>query len=104
MIAILFYFCHIYSLMAEVRVGKQGRIVIPSQLREELDLSEGDVLNVRVEDDRLLMETRLAALERLRRRFRQGAAGRDLVAELIAERRAEARREEKEIDEFRRSH
>jgi AbrB family looped-hinge helix DNA binding protein len=90
--------------MAEVKVGKQGRIVIPSQVREELGLSEGDVLSVRVEDDRLLMETRLAALERLRRRFREGAKGRDPVAELIAERRAEARREEKELDEFRRRH
>jgi AbrB family looped-hinge helix DNA binding protein len=90
--------------MAEVKVGKQGRIVIPAQVRKELGLSEGDVLNVRVEDDRLLMETRLAALERLRRRFRKGAAGRDLVAELIAERRAEARREEEELDEFRRRH
>ncbi|HEX6752178.1 MAG TPA: AbrB/MazE/SpoVT family DNA-binding domain-containing protein [Solirubrobacterales bacterium] len=103
-VAILYCFCHIYLLMAEARVGKQGRIVIPSQLREELGLSEGDTLVARVEDDRLIMETRLAALERLRRRFREGAAGRDLVAELIAERRAEARREEEEIDEFRRSH
>jgi AbrB family looped-hinge helix DNA binding protein len=90
--------------MPEVRLGKQGRIVIPSRVREELGLSEGDVLNVRVEDDRLLMETRLAALERLRRRFREAAKGRDPVAELIAERRAEARREEKELDEFRRRH
>lgn len=78
--------------------------MIPAEMREELGLSEGDILNVRVEDDRLLMETRLAALERLRRRFREAAKGRDPVAELIAERRAEARREEKELDEFRRRH
>jgi len=90
--------------MAEVRVGKQGRIVIPSQLREELGLGEGDILNVRVEDDRLLMETGIAALERLRRRFREAAKGRDPVAELIAERRAEAHREEEELDEFRHRH
>jgi AbrB family looped-hinge helix DNA binding protein len=90
--------------MAEIRIGKQGRIVIPAQIREELGVSEGDVLSVRVEDDRLLMETRLAALERLRRRFREAAKGRDPVAELIAERRAEARREEEELDEFRRRH
>jgi hypothetical protein len=50
------------------------------------------------------METRLAAFERLRRRFREAAKGRDPVAELIAERRAEARREEEELDEFRRRH
>ena len=76
--------------------------MIPSQIREELGLGEGDRLNARVEDDRLVLETPLAALERLRRQFRAGAAGRDLVAELIAERRAEARREEEELDEFRR--
>jgi len=90
--------------MAEVKVGRQGRIVIPAQLREELGVGEGDVLSLRVEDDRLLMETRLAALERLRRRFREAAKGRDLVAELIAERREEARREEDELDELRRRH
>jgi len=78
--------------------------VIPAQLREELGVGEGDVLSLRVEDDRLLMETRLAALERLRRRFREAAKGRDLVAELIAERREEARREEDELDELRRRH
>jgi len=90
--------------MAEIKVGRQGRIVIPAQLREELGVGEGDVLSLRVEDDRLLMETRLAALERLRRRFREAAKGRDLVAELIAERREEARREEDELDGLRRRH
>jgi AbrB family looped-hinge helix DNA binding protein len=88
--------------MAEIQLGKQGRIVIPAQIREELGLREGERLNARVEDDRLVLETPLAALERLRRRFREGAKGRDPVAELIAERRAEARREEEELDEFRR--
>jgi AbrB family looped-hinge helix DNA binding protein len=78
--------------------------VIPAQIRDELGVGEGDVLSIRVEDDRLLMETRLAALERLRRRFREAAKGRDPVAELISERRAEARREEEELDEFRRRH
>jgi AbrB family looped-hinge helix DNA binding protein len=90
--------------MPEVRVGRQGRIVIPAQLREELGLREGETLNARVEDDRLVLESRLAVFERLRREFRAGAKGRDLVAELIAERRTEARREEEELDEFRRRH
>lgn len=78
--------------------------MIPSQIREELGLREGERLNARVEDDRLVLETPLAALERLRRRFREAAKGRDPVAELIAERRAEARREEEDLDEFRRRH
>lgn len=78
--------------------------MIPSQIREELGLGEGARLNARVEDDRLVLETPLAAFERLRREFRAAAKGRDPVAELIEERRAEARREEKELDEFRLRH
>lgn len=90
--------------MTEVKVGRHGRIVIPVEIREELGLDEGTRLSARVEDGRLVLESRLAAFERLRRRFREGAKGRDPVAELIAERRAEARREEEDMDELRRRH
>jgi len=82
--------------MAEIKVGRQGRIVIPALLREELGLREGDVLDARVEGGRLVLESPLEILERLRRQFRQAAGDRDLVAELIAEKRAEARREDEE--------
>jgi len=78
--------------------------VIPVEIREELGLKEGTRLNARVEDERLVLESPLVIFERLRREFREGAKGRDLVAELIAERREEARREEEEMDEFRRRH
>lgn len=88
--------------MAEIKLGRQGRIVIPVEMREELGLEEGEKLSARVEGDRLVLESRLAAFERLRKEFREAAKGRDPVAELIAERRAEARREEEELDEFRR--
>lgn len=90
--------------MTEVKVGRHGRIVIPVEMREQLGLEEGTRLIARVEDERLVLESRLAAFERLRRRFREGARGRDPVAELIAERRAEARREEEDMDEFMRRH
>lgn len=90
--------------MPEVRVGRQGRIVIPAEIREELGLKEGERLTARVEENRLVLESRLAAFERLRHRFREGARGHDPVAELIAERREEASREEEELDEFRRRH
>ena len=86
--------------MTEVKVGRHGRIVIPVEIREKLDLEEGTRLSARVEDERLVLESPLAAFERLRRRFREGAKGRDPVAELIAERRAETRREEEDMDEF----
>ncbi len=90
--------------MTEVKVGRHGRIVIPVEIREELGLEEGARLTARVEDERLVLETRLAAFERLRRRFREGAKGRDLVAELIAERRAEAQSEEEDLERFLRRH
>lgn len=76
--------------------------MIPAEIREELGLEEGARLTARVEENRLVLEGRLAAFERLRHRFREGARGRDPVAELIAERREEARREEEELDELRR--
>jgi bifunctional DNA-binding transcriptional regulator/antitoxin component of YhaV-PrlF toxin-antitoxin module len=79
-------------------------MVIPVEIREELGLEEGEVMDARVEDGRLVLQTPLVALERLRKRFREAAKGRDPVAELIAERRAEAIREEEEMDEFRRRH
>jgi hypothetical protein len=45
-------------------------------------------------DDRLVIETREAAIQRLRQRFAHLPAGVSLADELIAERRSEAKREE----------
>jgi AbrB family looped-hinge helix DNA binding protein len=78
-----------------VTVGPQGRLVIPAEMRRELGISAGDVLLVRAEADRLVLEKREALLQRLRSRFRQAAAaGASLADELIAERRAVSRRED----------
>ena len=76
-----------------VTIGPQGRIVLPADMRRSLGLEPGDRLVARVEDGRLVLETRAAILARLQAEFRAAAGGRDLVAELIAERREEARRE-----------
>lgn len=79
---------------ATVTVGPQGRLVIPSQIRNELHISPGDVLVAVVDNERLVLEKREAVLRRLRRRFSKVPAGVSLADELIAERRVEARREE----------
>lgn len=76
-----------------VRVGRQGRIVIPSAVREEMGLGPGDELLARVEDGRLVMERRGDVVRRLRGRYSGVSSGRRLSEELIAERREEARRE-----------
>ena len=75
------------------RLGEQGRIVIPARAREALGLQAGDVLAVRVEADRLVLERRAAVLARLRTRFDVVPATISLADELIADRREEASRE-----------
>jgi AbrB family looped-hinge helix DNA binding protein len=87
--------------MPQIKLGRQGRIVIPAEIRDRLGLEEGDEISAHLEGERLILETPQAGFRRLQREFREGAAGRDLVAELIAERRAEARREDEEIERYR---
>ncbi len=80
----------------KVRVGPQGRIVIPAALREELGVGPGQELVARVEDGRLVLERREDVVRRLKGRFAHVPAGRVLSEELIAERREEARLDEAE--------
>ena len=79
------------SPLAAVKLGKQGRLVVPAPLREELGLEAGDELVARAEGGRLIFEPRAAVVERLRSRFRSVEGS--LAAELLAERREEAARE-----------
>lgn len=79
---------------SKVAVGPQGRLVIPSEIRRKLGIAPGDVLVAFVEDQRLVLEKREVVLQRLRRRFAHIPAGVSLADELIAERRAESRRED----------
>lgn len=83
------------STPVSVRLGAQGRLVVPAALREALGFKTGDQLVVRVQDGRLVVESRESVVRRVQERF--GAPGRNLVKELIAERRREARREEKDV-------
>jgi AbrB family looped-hinge helix DNA binding protein len=78
----------------KVPVGPQGRLVIPSDIRRQLGIAPGDVLIALVEDDRLVLEKRDVALQRLRQRFAHIPAGVSLADELISERRQESRRED----------
>lgn len=84
-----------YSEQASVSVGRQGRVVIPARMRQELGIGEGDELVARLEEGRVVLEKRQNVLERVRRRFSVSRGG-SLADELIAERREEAQREERE--------
>lgn len=79
--------------LKRVRVGPQGRIVIPAAVREAMGLGVGEELILRVEDRRLVLERREDAARRLKERFSKVPPGKSLSKELIAERREEAKRE-----------
>jgi antitoxin PrlF len=78
------------SSQSELRVGEQGRIVIPIEIRRALSIDIGSTLIARIEKDKLILEKRDAVLQRLQSRFKKIPAGVSLADELIAERRAEA--------------
>lgn len=70
-----------------VTLGKQGRLVIPADIREVLGLSPGDRVHVRVDGPRIIMERPADAINELRALGREKAPNRSLVNELLAERR-----------------
>ena len=77
------------------KINRQGRIVIPAECRAAAGLKPGDELLVEaVGEGELRLRTREQALREAQAIVaRHVPADRDLVAELIAERRAEAERE-----------
>jgi len=77
----------------EVRVGAQGRLVIPALLRKALHFRQGDRLVARQENESLVLERRESIERRLWEMFSHIPRDVDLVDELIAERREEASRE-----------
>ncbi len=77
----------------EVRVGVQGRVVIPAHLRRALGIRPGQVLLAWAEDGRLVLERPEQVLSRLFARFEAVPPGVSLADELIADRREAARKE-----------
>lgn len=73
-----------------LRIGAQGRLVLPAAMRRELAIEPGDELAAHLEDGRIVLEPRAELLRRIQSEFRGSRAKRSLVDELIAERRREA--------------
>ena len=71
-------------------VGDRGRIVVPAEVRERAGLVEGTPLVLLESVDGLVLLTR----EQLRARVRRELGGTGLVAELLADRRRAAERED----------
>ena len=75
-----------------------GKIVIPAELRRALGVKDGDTLIIDQEDGRLIIQTYSAMVRRVQDSIREYVPqGVSLVDELIAERRAEAAKEEEDL-------
>lgn len=81
----------------EVEVNRDGRVLIPAQIRRDLGLTAGSTLLLSVEDGRVVMESRAQLVERMRREIAaswRGERPTSLADELIADRRDEAAAED----------
>ena len=74
-----------------LRVGPQGRVVIPAHIRKELGIQTGDILLARKDNNKLVLETRNDMQEKLLGMFK--GVRRSLSEELIEERKREAKKE-----------
>lgn len=74
-----------------MKLNQNGRVVIPSSIREALDIRPGDELVMRLEDNELRITTLKRRIERAQNHVRKYAKpGVSLVDELLAMRRAAA--------------
>lgn len=81
----------------KLRIADDGRVVIPAEMRRAMLVDDTGTITARVVDGELRVLTPKAALRSLQRMVREASPGGVSMAdELIAERRAEARREDGE--------
>lgn len=81
---------HPWDMDATLRLGKQGRLVIPADVRAALGLSPGDRLHLHLSGQHLVLERQQDAVAELRGLGASIPKARSLVDELLAERRLAA--------------
>ena len=81
-----------------VRIAQGGRVVIPAEFRKALGVGIGDEMVIELQGDELRLRSRQDAIKRVQAMVRKYIPdeNRSLADELIAERREEAAREERE--------
>ena len=92
---------HDRSLSHTVRLGSGGRVVIPAEMRAAMGWSPDEPLRLRRVDGEVRIESVADGIRRAQALVREAfgpSDGRSMVDEFIAERRAEARREEEEMN------
>jgi len=83
--------------MYAIKMSDGGRVVVPAEVRRALGVSEGETLIGELRDGEFVLTTKRARMEAAVRYFQKFCPpqpGRSLVDEFIAERRAEAARED----------
>ncbi|MEQ6324093.1 AbrB/MazE/SpoVT family DNA-binding domain-containing protein [Mycobacterium canetti] len=78
---------------ATLVLGKQGRLVIPANIRTALGLAPGDRVHLHVTGRRMVLERQQDAVAELRALGAGLGKDRSLVEELLAERRLAAEAE-----------
>lgn len=89
--------------MLAVKMSQGGRVVIPAELREKLNINQGDELVFEERDGELILSSKRQRLKKIQEEcFRLLSVDEEvsLADELIAERRVEAQQEETETREW----
>ncbi len=74
------------------RVDKQGRLVIPAEMRRQMGIDEGGVVTLRLDGEELRVSSNRAGIRRAQAIAAKYAQGRtNLVTSSLPERRREAR-------------
>ena len=82
------------ATLAKSKVVSGGRIQLPASMRSAAGLADGDTVVLELIDGEIHLRSQKAMLARVRARLRPYVAeGESVVDELIADRRAEAERE-----------
>lgn len=81
-------------MVARTKLTKEGRVLIPAEMRRDLNLKPGDEVVIMVTDEGLRLTTQEALLEWARERLKDAPS----VETFIAKRREEARREHEKFD------
>ena len=82
------------EIKARCKIDPAGRILIPAEARQQLNIGPGDEVFLEVHDGRITVSTFKTVLRELQQEIGERAKqGGSVVDELLAERQAEANRE-----------
>lgn len=78
----------------QTRMSKEGRVLIPAAVRQELGFGVNEPLSLYVQDGEVRIVSRIQAIRRMQQRMaKYKKRGESVVDELLRERREEAGRE-----------